>query len=158
MIRRPPRSTRTDTLFPYSTLFRSGGYGARGRSAEEQAKIASDAKAIADAGAFAIVLEGVIAPLADRITAEVACPIIGIGASANCDGQVLVIDDMLGMFERVPRFVKRYGDMASEISAAVQAYAGEVRSRAFPGEDRPEKSRVGKKVVSTCKTGWAPYK
>src|SRR3546814_5453262 len=88
MIRRPPRSTRTDTLFPYSTLFRSGGYGARGRSAEEQAKIASDAKAIADAGAFAIVLEGVIAPLADRITAEVACPIIGIGASANCDGQV----------------------------------------------------------------------
>lgn len=112
-----------------------GGYGARGRSAEEQAKIASDAKAIADAGAFAIVLEGVFAPLADRITAEVACPIIGIGASANCDGQVLVIDDMLGMFERVPRFVKRYGDMASEISAAVQAYAGEVRSRAFPGED-----------------------
>src|SRR3546814_16961851 len=79
-----------------------GGYGARGRSAEEQAKIASDAKALADAGAFAIVLEGVIAPRADRITAEEACPIIGIGASANCDGQAPVLHDMLGMFERLP--------------------------------------------------------
>src|SRR3546814_16084744 len=81
-----------------------GGYGARGRSAEEQAKIASDAKAIADAGAFAIVLEGVIEPPADRITAEVAWPIIGIGASANCDGRVLGIAVMLGMFDTVPRF------------------------------------------------------
>jgi 3-methyl-2-oxobutanoate hydroxymethyltransferase len=112
-----------------------GGYGARGRSEAEQAKILADAKAIADAGAFAIVLEGVIEPLANRVTAEVACPIIGIGASARCDGQVLVIDDMLGMFERVPRFVKRYDALAERISTAAQAYAAEVRDRSFPAED-----------------------
>ncbi len=112
-----------------------GGYGARGRSEAEQAKILADAKVIAGAGAFALVVEGVIAPLADRITGEVACPVIGIGASAKCDGQVLVIDDMLGMFERVPRFVKRYDDLAERISSAVQAYAAEVKSRAFPGDD-----------------------
>lgn len=112
-----------------------GGYGARGRSNAEHAKILADAKAIAGAGAFAIVLEGVLEPLADAVTAAVHCPVIGIGASARCDGQVLVIDDMLGMFERVPRFVKRYDNMAERISDAVQAYAGEVRARTFPGED-----------------------
>lgn len=112
-----------------------GGYGARGRSNVEHAKILADARAIAEAGAFSIVLEGVLEPLADAVTAAVHCPVIGIGASARCDGQVLVIDDMLGMFERVPRFVKRYDNLAERISAAVQAYAGEVRARTFPGED-----------------------
>lgn len=112
-----------------------GGYGARGRSDAEQAKILNDAKAVAAAGAFSIVLEGVVDTLADRVTADVSCPIIGIGASAKCDGQVLVIDDMLGMFERVPRFVKRYDDLATRISSAVQDYAAEVRARVFPGED-----------------------
>ncbi|MCP5916346.1 3-methyl-2-oxobutanoate hydroxymethyltransferase, partial [Klebsiella pneumoniae] len=82
------------------------------RSDAEQAKILADARAVAGAGAFAVVVEGVIEPLADRITAELAVPVIGIGASARCDGQVLVTEDMLGLFERTPRFVKRYADMA----------------------------------------------
>ena len=109
-----------------------GGYAARGRSEAEEEKIVRDATAVADAGAFALVIEGVVEPIAARITREVACPTIGIGASARCDGQVLVIDDMLGMFERTARFVKRYEDLAPRIAAAAQAYAGEVRSRAFP--------------------------
>lgn len=113
-----------------------GGYGARGRSNAEQAKIMDDAKAIADAGAFALVVEGVIEPLAVAITKAVGCPVIGIGASAECDGQVLVVDDMLGMFERTPRFVKKYDDMAGRISAAVSEYAQEVRGRAFPGAEQ----------------------
>ncbi len=109
-----------------------GGYAARGRSEAEAEKIVSDARAIADAGAFALVIEGVVEPVAARITQEVACPTIGIGASAQCDGQVLVIDDMLGMFERTARFVKRYDELSGRIAAAAEAYAGEVRSRAFP--------------------------
>jgi 3-methyl-2-oxobutanoate hydroxymethyltransferase len=109
-----------------------GGYAARGRSRAEEEKIVRDATAVADAGAFALVIEGVVEPIAVRITREVACPTIGIGASAHCDGQVLVIDDMLGMFERTARFVKRYDELAPRIAAAAQAYAGEVRSRAFP--------------------------
>ncbi|MBA2933388.1 3-methyl-2-oxobutanoate hydroxymethyltransferase [Sphingomonas sp. CGMCC 1.13654] len=109
-----------------------GGYGARGRSEAEEAKILRDAKAISDAGAFLLVIEGVVEPIAARITKEVACPTIGIGASAECDGQVLVIDDMLGMFERTARFVKRYDDLAARISSAAETYAAEVRSRAFP--------------------------
>lgn len=113
-----------------------GGYGARGRSNEEYAKIVGDAQAIADAGAFGLVLEGVLESLADTVTAQVACPVIGIGASARCDGQVLVTEDMLGMFDRVPRFVKRYDDMAGRISAAVQTYAAEVRERSFPGAEQ----------------------
>jgi len=113
-----------------------GGYGARGRTQEEYARILDDAKAIGDAGAFSMVIEGVIEPLAAEITASVDMPTIGIGASAACDGQVLVIDDMLGMFDRVPRFVKRFDDLAGRISAAVETYAGAVRSRAFPGPDQ----------------------
>lgn len=113
-----------------------GGYGARGRSEAEAAKIFGDAAAIAQAGAFALVIEGVVEPLAIEITRKVACPTIGIGASAQCDGQVLVAEDMLGMFERTPRFVKRYDDLAGRISAAVGAYADEVRMRAFPGAEQ----------------------
>jgi 3-methyl-2-oxobutanoate hydroxymethyltransferase len=112
-----------------------GGYGARGRSAAEEAKILGDARAVADAGAFALVVEGVVEPLARAITQAVACPVIGIGASAACDGQVLVIDDMLGMFERTARFVKRYDDLAGRIGDAAARYADEVRSRSFPGDD-----------------------
>jgi 3-methyl-2-oxobutanoate hydroxymethyltransferase len=81
-------------------------------------------------------VEGVVEPIAAEITRAVACPTIGIGASAQCDGQVLVAEDMLGMFDRTPRFVKRYEDLAGRISAAVQAYAAEVRSRAFPGAEQ----------------------
>lgn len=113
-----------------------GGYGARGRSNAEHAKIIADARAIADAGAFAIVAEGVVEPLARAITAEVSCPVIGIGASADCDGQVLVTEDMLGLFERTARFVKKFDDMAGRISAAVETYAADVRSRSFPGPEQ----------------------
>jgi 3-methyl-2-oxobutanoate hydroxymethyltransferase len=113
-----------------------GGYGARGRSNAEHASILDDARAIADAGAFGIVAEGVVEGLANEITAAVTVPVIGIGASAQCDGQVLVTEDMLGLFERTPRFVKRYDDLAGRISAAVATYAAEVRSRDFPGAEQ----------------------
>jgi 3-methyl-2-oxobutanoate hydroxymethyltransferase len=113
-----------------------GGYGARGKSDVEAAKIASDAIAVADAGAFCIVVEGVMESVAEDIAAKVPCPVIGIGASAQCDGQVLVTEDMLGLFERTPRFVKRYDDLAARIGEAAAAYAGEVRSRSFPTSDQ----------------------
>jgi 3-methyl-2-oxobutanoate hydroxymethyltransferase len=113
-----------------------GGYGARGREDREAKKILADAKAVADAGAFCIVLEGVMEGLATEIARSVEPPVIGIGASADCDGQVLVIDDMLGMFERTPRFVKRYDDLATRIGEAARTYAEEVRSRAFPTTDQ----------------------
>ena len=109
-----------------------GGYGARGRSEAEAQKIVSDAESIAAAGAFAVVIEGVVEPIAQAITRSIAVPTIGIGASADCDGQVLVTEDMLGLFERTPRFVKRYGDMAGYVSERVETYAAEVRARAFP--------------------------
>lgn len=113
-----------------------GGYGARGRSNAEHAQIIDDARAIADAGAFGIVAEGVVESLANEITAAVSVPVIGIGASAQCDGQVLVTEDMLGLFERTPRFVKRFDDLAGRISAAVETYAADVRSRTFPGAEQ----------------------
>jgi 3-methyl-2-oxobutanoate hydroxymethyltransferase len=113
-----------------------GGYGARGKSDAEADKIVADARALDDAGAFAIVVEGVLEPIAEAVTAAVACPTIGIGASAMCDGQVLVTEDMLGMFERVPRFVKRYEDLAGTISSAAERFASEVRDRSFPGPEQ----------------------
>ncbi len=113
-----------------------GGYGARGQSQEEHAKILADAKAVADAGAFSMVLEGVLESLAQAVTQTVDIPVIGIGASADCDGQVLVTDDMLGMFDRVPRFVKRYHEVANEIVDAASQYAADVRSRSFPTQDQ----------------------
>ncbi|MXP25374.1 3-methyl-2-oxobutanoate hydroxymethyltransferase [Altererythrobacter indicus] len=118
-----------------------GGYGARGRSDAEAEKIVSDAKALEQAGAFSIVVEGVVEPIAIAITQAVPCPIIGIGASSQCDGQVLVTEDMLGMFERVPRFVKRYSNMAESISAAAETYASEVRDRSFPSQDQTYPSK-----------------
>lgn len=119
-----------------------GGYGARGKSQEEHAKIIADARAVADAGAFAMVIEGVMEDIAVAVTDSVDIPVIGIGASARCDGQVLVAEDMLGMFERVPRFVKRYENIAETISNAAARYAADVRNRSFPTEDqvyRPKK-------------------
>ncbi|QUT06598.1 3-methyl-2-oxobutanoate hydroxymethyltransferase [Sphingobium phenoxybenzoativorans] len=119
-----------------------GGYAARGKSQEEHAKIMADARAVADAGAFAVVLEGVMETLADAVTESVDIPVIGIGASARCDGQVLVTEDMLGMFERTAKFVKRYEDMATMISGAAERYAADVRARTFPTDEqvyRPKK-------------------
>lgn len=113
-----------------------GGYGARGRSQEEHDKIIADGRAIAAAGAFAVVVEGVVEPIAVALTEALPIPVIGIGASARCDGQVLVAEDMLGLFERVPRFVKRYANMAELISDAAARYAVEVKDRVFPGEEQ----------------------
>ncbi|MBZ6379337.1 3-methyl-2-oxobutanoate hydroxymethyltransferase [Pacificimonas flava] len=109
-----------------------GGYGARGKSQEEAAKIAEDAKAVEQAGAFSVVIEGVIEEIARNVTAGLDIPTIGIGASPSCDGQVLVAEDMLGLFERTPRFVKRFGTMAEDISRAAGEYATAVKSRDFP--------------------------
>jgi 3-methyl-2-oxobutanoate hydroxymethyltransferase len=111
-----------------------GGYKAQGRSRTDWPALIADAEAIADAGAFSLVVEAVAEPLAVEITRRAAIPTIGIGASASCDGQVLVLDDMLGLTGRVPKFVKAYGDLAREARQAVRAYAEEVRSRQFPGE------------------------
>jgi 3-methyl-2-oxobutanoate hydroxymethyltransferase len=113
-----------------------GGYGVRGKSDEEARSIVEDAVAMDKAGAFAMVIEGVLEPIAIEITNKVSCPTIGIGASAMCDGQVLVTEDMLGLFERIPKFVKRYGAMSDLVEAAVTEYASEVRSRQFPGSEQ----------------------
>jgi 3-methyl-2-oxobutanoate hydroxymethyltransferase len=118
-----------------------GGYGARGRSDEERKKIVRDARLVDAAGAFCIVVEGVMEEIAIEIARSVQAPVIGIGASAECDGQVLVTDDMLGMFERTPRFVKRYDDLAARIGEAAAAYATEVRERRFPTVDQTYKPK-----------------
>jgi 3-methyl-2-oxobutanoate hydroxymethyltransferase len=112
-----------------------GGYKVQGRGSAG-ARLLADAQAVAAAGAFAVVLEKVPQTLADRITADVPIPTIGIGASAGCDGQVLVVDDMLGLFTRFkPKFVKRYATLGEQAEAAVAAYAEEVRTRAFPADE-----------------------
>jgi 3-methyl-2-oxobutanoate hydroxymethyltransferase len=109
-----------------------GGFRAQGRDRADWAPIVADARAVAEAGAFSVVVEAVAEPLAAEITREIAIPTIGIGASAVCDGQVLVLEDMLGLSPWVPKFVKRYTNLGPSIEAAVSAYAEEVRSRAFP--------------------------
>lgn len=112
-----------------------GGYKVQGRGAAGDALLA-DARALADAGAFALVLEKVPASLADRITADISIPTIGIGASAGCDGQVLVVDDMLGLFTAFkPKFVKRYATLGEDAEAAIRSYAEEVRARRFPAPE-----------------------
>ncbi len=113
-----------------------GGYGVRGKSAEEAKSIVEDAVAMSDAGAFAMVIEGVLEPIAIEITNKIACPTIGIGASAQCDGQVLVTEDMLGLFERTPKFVKRFGAMQGMVEESVRQYAEQVRDRSFPSADQ----------------------
>lgn len=112
-----------------------GGYRPRGERAEEAEAILRDAKAVADAGAFSVVIENTVDLVARRVTESISVPTIGIGASPGCDGQVLVIDDMLGLTESPPRFVKRYADMAAVVSAAVSSYAADVKARRFPGSD-----------------------
>ena len=112
-----------------------GGYPVIGRGVEADAVLA-DARAVAEAGAFAVVLEKIPAALAARITADIAIPTIGIGAGVDCDGQVLVVDDMLGLFtEFRPKFVKRYATLGQTASEAIAAYAAEVRARQFPGPE-----------------------
>ncbi len=114
----------------------SGGYKIRGRSEKDAEQVLADGEAIAAAGAFGVVVEGTVEPVARELTRRLKVPTIGIGASAACDGQVLVVDDMLGVFtDFTPKFVKRYADLGSEIEAAVKAYASDVRSRAFPADE-----------------------
>jgi 3-methyl-2-oxobutanoate hydroxymethyltransferase len=112
-----------------------GSFRAQGRDPADWGPIEADARAVVEAGAFSVVLEAMAEPLAARITADVSIPTIGIGASPACDGQVLVLEDMLGLSPRVPKFVKRYGELGPSIEAAVASYAAEVRARAFPGPD-----------------------
>jgi 3-methyl-2-oxobutanoate hydroxymethyltransferase len=112
-----------------------GSFKTQGRDEAEWGKFLDDAKAVAEAGAFALVIEAVAEPLARRITETISIPTIGIGASPACDGQILVLEDMLGLSQRVPKFVKRYGDLAGHIETAVKSYAADVRARKFPGPE-----------------------
>lgn len=110
-----------------------GGFRAKGKSVGERASILDDARAAVEAGSFCVVVEGVAEGLAREITATIPVPTIGIGASAGCDGQILVTDDMLGLFDWTPKFVRRYADLRGEIGKAVAGYAEDVRQRRFPG-------------------------
>jgi len=121
-----------------------GGFKTQGRTQAEWPAIEADAKAVADNGAFAVVLEGMAEPLAAKITREIAIPTIGIGASAECDGQILVMEDMLGLNPFPPKFVRQYANLGPDIERAVQAYAADVRARRFPGSEN---------VYSMKKTG-----
>ncbi len=132
----------------------SGGFRVRGKSEDEAARIRADARAIADAGAFAVVVENTVEPLARALTADLAVPTIGIGASPACDGQILVTEDIVGLgTEFMPRFARRYAELGESLSAAVEAYAADVRARHFPapehcydpaasGADKPRLARV----------------
>ncbi len=112
-----------------------GSFRAQGREESDWARIEQDAMAVASAGAFSVVIEAVAEPLARKITVAVAIPTIGIGASPACDGQVLVLEDMLGLSPRVPKFVKRYTELGPSIGKAVADYAADVRARRFPGAE-----------------------
>jgi 3-methyl-2-oxobutanoate hydroxymethyltransferase len=112
-----------------------GSFRAQGREEKDWGPIEDDARAVTEAGAFAVVIEAVAEPLARKITQDIAIPTIGIGGSVACDGQILVLEDMIGLSPRVPKFVRRYGELGPSIEAAVKAYAADVRARAFPGPE-----------------------
>jgi len=120
-----------------------GGFKAKGRDDASRRKVIDEAVAADEAGAFAIVIEGVAEDLAAEITQRVSAPTIGIGASARCDGQILVTQDMMGLFDWTPRFVKRYADLKGAMEDGVKRYAKEVRSRAFPSEAEVYKAKKG---------------
>lgn len=122
----------------------AGGFRSLGREEKEFAQIIADAHAVAEAGAFATVIEGTVEPLARRITAEIPIPTIGIGASPACDGQILVLEDAVGLFSDFkPKFVKRYAELGQSIEASAKAYAAEVRARTFPTLDHCFGSKPG---------------
>ncbi|HKQ94546.1 MAG TPA: 3-methyl-2-oxobutanoate hydroxymethyltransferase [Aestuariivirgaceae bacterium] len=112
-----------------------GGFKTQGRSQRQWQALEDDARAVTEAGAFAVVLEAIAEPLAARITGQIAVPTIGIGASPQCDGQILVMEDMLGLSPRVPKFVKEFGEIGRAIEQAIEAYAREVRARRFPAPE-----------------------
>jgi 3-methyl-2-oxobutanoate hydroxymethyltransferase len=115
-------------------ILAEGGFKAKGRTDSERDRVLAEARAVAEAGAFCIVIEGVAESLAREITETIDAPTIGIGASAACDGQVLVVNDMLGMFDWTPRFVRKYADLRTEIDRAAAAFASDVKTRRFPAE------------------------
>ncbi len=119
-----------------------GGFRAQGRTADQWAAIEADAVAVSEAGAFSVVLEAMSEPLAARITKAIPIPTIGIGASAVCDGQILVMEDMLGLTPRVPKFVRQFGAVGAAIEAAISGYAGAVRDRSFPGPEHTYTMKV----------------
>ncbi|WP_434722539.1 3-methyl-2-oxobutanoate hydroxymethyltransferase [Mesorhizobium sp. RIZ17] len=124
---------------------KDGGYKIKGRTQDNIAALLSDAEAVEEAGAFSVVIEGTMEAVAAKLTRHISIPTIGIGASADCDGQILVIDDMVGMtVDRVPKFVKEYANLRSAIADAAARYAAEVRGRAFPGPDHVFKTASGK--------------
>lgn len=112
-----------------------GGFKTQGRTKDQWQALEDDAQAVSEAGAFSVVLEAIAAPLADRITRAIPIPTIGIGASAQCDGQILVMEDMLGLSPRVPKFVKTFGAVGDAIEEAISGYAAEVRARTFPADE-----------------------
>ncbi|MDB5459607.1 MAG: panB [Caulobacteraceae bacterium] len=120
-------------LRPQAVLM-EGAFKAKGRTELERERVLAEARATADAGAFAVVVEGVAEALAREITASISAPTIGIGASPACDGQILVAEDLLGLFDWSPKFVRRYADLRGDIGRAVKQYADDVRARRFPGE------------------------
>lgn len=113
----------------------TGGYRIVGKTEEECEDLRADADAVAEAGAFSVVLEGVVEPLARELTERIAIPTIGIGGSPACDGQILVTEDMLGMFERTPKFVRRFANLRETVEMAISEYANTVRKRTFPSDD-----------------------
>lgn len=130
----------------------TGGYRARGKDAEDAERVIADARAVAEAGAFAVVIESTWEPVAREITSLLSIPTIGIGASNSCDGQILVTEDMVGLFsDFTPKFVKRYGNLGEEISAYAAAYAADVRSRRFPGPEHCFGAGKGKAKVANVR-------
>lgn len=122
-----------------------GGFKVQGKSKDEWAIIEEDAKAVSDAGAFSVVIEGVAAPLADKLTQLVPIPTVGIGASSSCDGQILVLEDMLGLSDWVPKFVKKFGSLKEHIEESVTSYADAVRDRSFPAQEHTYAMKKPKK-------------
>jgi 3-methyl-2-oxobutanoate hydroxymethyltransferase len=112
-----------------------GGFKAQGRDVDEWAAIERDAQAVSEAGAFAVVLEGIVEPLAAKLTAAIRAPTIGIGASSACNGQILVMDDMLGLTANVPKFVRKFVNLREQIHTAIMSYAQAVKAREFPSKE-----------------------
>jgi 3-methyl-2-oxobutanoate hydroxymethyltransferase len=132
-----------------------GGFKAQGRSQDQWAALEEDARVVAEAGAFSVVLEAIAEPLAERITKAIPIPTIGIGASAACDGQILVMEDMLGLSPRVPKFVKEFGRIGAAIESAISGYASEVRARTFPASEHTYAMRDAAQARPAGKDGAA---
>lgn len=133
-----------------------GGFKTQGRTADAWAAIEEDARLVTEAGAFAVVLEAMAAPLAERITKAISVPTIGIGASPGCDGQILVMEDMLGLSPRVPKFVKEFGAIGAAIDGAIASYAREVRARTFPAAEHTYAMKGGEAGAETGKATKKP--